>query len=57
MCIIHEIGDRVLITDPKTRRETIGRVCDLDEKDGAVQVLVHGAKVWVRGDLVKGIEV
>ena len=52
----HEIGDRVRVTDPKTRRETIGRVCDLDEKDGAVQVLVRGAKVWVRGDLVKEIE-
>ena len=54
---MHEIGDRVRVTDPKTRRETIGRVCDLDEKDGAVQVLVKGARVWVRGDLVGRIEV
>ena len=53
----HEIGDRVRVTDPKTRRETIGRVCDLDEKDGAVQVLVKGARVWVRGDLVARIEI
>lgn len=46
-------GDLATVTDPGTHEKVKGRVCDVDEKDGSVCVIIKGSRVWVRGDCVR----